>query len=73
MNPPTPLNICRKFTRAAGLSIRSGCEQRHSRSLTKAPVIGHVSEDGTFAERLERTLSRSDVKVIEHRAAEGDE
>jgi len=30
-------------------------------------MISHMAEDGTFAERLERALARSSVKVIEHR------
>ena len=33
-------------------------------------VIGHVGDDGSFAERLERALTRSGVKVIEHRSAD---
>jgi hypothetical protein len=33
----------------------------------KLAVIGHVAENGSFAERLDRALSRSGVKVIEHR------
>jgi hypothetical protein len=33
-------------------------------------VIGHVAEDGTFAERLERALSRSHPKLIEHQPDE---
>jgi hypothetical protein len=32
----------------------------------KLAVIGHVAEDGSFAERLDRALSRSGMKVIEH-------
>jgi hypothetical protein len=35
----------------------------------KLAVIGHVAEDRTFAERLERALARSHKgKLIEHRA-----
>jgi hypothetical protein len=30
-------------------------------------MISHIAEDGTFAERLERALTRSNVKVIKHR------
>jgi hypothetical protein len=39
----------------------------------KLAVIGHVAEDGTFAERLERALSRSHPKLIEHRPHDADE
>jgi hypothetical protein len=42
----------------------------------KLAVIGHVAEDGTFAERLERALSRSGLhqpKLIEHRPQDADE
>jgi hypothetical protein len=35
-------------------------------------VIGHIGDDGSFAERLERALARSGVKVIEHRPNETD-
>jgi hypothetical protein len=38
----------------------------------KLAVIGHIGEDGSFAERLERALARSGVKVIEHRPNETD-
>jgi hypothetical protein len=39
----------------------------------KLAVIGHVGEDGSFAERLERALTRSGVKVIEHRPERNDD
>jgi ActR/RegA family two-component response regulator len=32
----------------------------------KLAVIAQVADDGLFAERLERALTRSGVKVIEH-------
>jgi hypothetical protein len=36
----------------------------------KLAVTAHVAHADTFAERLERALARSAVKVIEHRAIE---
>ena len=39
----------------------------------KLAVIGHVGEDGSFAERLERALVRSGVKAIEHRPNEAQD
>jgi hypothetical protein len=42
----------------------------------KLAVIGHVAEDGTFAERLERALNRSGMqqpKLIEHHPQDADE
>jgi hypothetical protein len=33
-------------------------------------VIGHVGDDGSFAERLERALTRSGVRLIEHHPAD---
>jgi hypothetical protein len=40
--------------------------------VPRLAVSGHIGEDGSFAERLDRALSRSGIKVIEHRP-EGDE
>jgi hypothetical protein len=34
----------------------------------KLAAIGHVGEDGSFAERFERALMRNGVKVIDHRS-----
>jgi hypothetical protein len=42
----------------------------------KLAVIGHVAEDGTFAERLERALNRSGLqqpKLIEHQSQDADD
>jgi hypothetical protein len=36
---------------------------------SKLAVTAHIGEDGTFAERLDRALMRSGVRVIEHRPA----
>ena len=36
----------------------------------KLAVVGHINNADTFAERLERALTRSGVKVIEHRSAD---
>jgi hypothetical protein len=38
----------------------------------KLAVIAQVADDGSFAERLERALARSGVKVIEHRPEDRD-
>jgi hypothetical protein len=54
---PTPMQL-----RAATIAI--------AYESPKLAVIGHVGEDGSFAERLERALARSNVKVIEHREAD---
>src|SRR5262245_45717294 len=37
----------------------------------KLAVTAHIADEGSFAERLERALARSGVKVIEHRPDEG--
>jgi hypothetical protein len=39
----------------------------------KLAVIGHVGEDGTIAERLDRALARSKVRVIAHQPTDEDQ